>query len=71
MKTAPRTPNSPRLLAYTLRLSVRMVLRLLARIFGLKPCLMCRRWTRRYVIASDMGWLCPRCARELNNRRPQ
>ena len=63
MKTAPPTPNSPRLLAYALRL--------LARIFGLKPCLVCQRWTRRYVIAGDMGWLCPRCAQELSNRRPQ
>ena len=71
MKTAPRNPNSPRLRDYALRLSGRMVLRLLARIFGLKPCLMCQRWTRRYVIAGDVGWLCPRCARELSNRRPQ
>ena len=71
MKTAPLTPNSLHLLAYALRLSVRMVLRLLARIFGLKPCLMCQRWTRRYVIAGGVGWLCMRCAQELSNRRPQ
>ena len=71
MKKTPLTPNSLRLLAYAMRLSVRMVLRLLARIFGLKPCLMCQGWTRRYVIAGGMGWLCPRCARELSSRRPQ
>jgi len=68
MKTAPLTPNSLRLLAYTLRLSGRMVLRL-ARGIGLRPCLICQRWTRRYVITGDMGWICMRCARELSNRR--
>jgi hypothetical protein len=30
-----------------------------------RRCLLCETWTRRCVVAGDMGWICLRCVADL------